>query len=124
MSQLMCELCYEDAKEVGLICPCYALIFYQDKYHILSGEGHKGHIIFTFENVPWPDPDPECKDDLDDESEKEAMRWTDEAAALHHMKLHPHDGYALFSTYMKERRDGFFSMWLFDKCGKLIKESQ
>ena len=77
-NEFACDLCFPNAKEIGMIGEHCYLIEMDGKYHILWGQGHKGDIIHTFTHKPWQDPDPECVAPDDSELSKEAERWISE----------------------------------------------
>jgi hypothetical protein len=78
--------------------------------------------------MPWPDPDPECLNDLPPEQEELANRWLDEVDQLDRTwKIRPAEGHAFLATCLKEggwQGDGIFTFWLYDKAGKLIQAAE
>jgi len=122
MNQWMCELCFPKTKEVGIVAPGYSLIYNENKYHILGGQGHKGHEIVTFEEMPWPDPDPTCADDLTPEQNELAECWLDQAIRFDEkLVMRASETFAFLSACEKTGWDkGSFGFWLFDRAGRLI----
>jgi len=123
MNQWMCELCFPEAKEIGIIAPGgYSLIYNQGKYHILGGQGHRDDEIITFEEMPWPDPDPDCAD-LPPEQEELADRWLDETDRLSEsFKMHPETAFAFLSSCEEAGwKRGGFAHWLFNRAGRMIQ---
>ena len=129
-TQWMCELCFPDAVEIGLVAPGLSLILHEGKYRLLWGQGHKGDVFLTFDNPPWPDPDPEVKPNLSKEDDALAMQWLDAADAELEEKLRTHAsaGYTLVQT-CKESGYGttghkLLNHWLYNKCGRLIADAR
>lgn len=120
-----CYLCYPGASEIGMICGGYALILWEGKYHILGGQGHLGHIEYSFENKPFPDPDPECAEELDPEDEALSERWLDMMEHLSkNLKMDPYTGHELIERCLVvgyDPEEHSFDCWLLDRCGQLIK---
>lgn len=128
MPELMCNLCYKDAIEIGKIADGFSLIFWQDKYHILMEPGHNGNIFYTFKNKPTPDPDPECilpnaapGEDKFDECVEE----------LREFKTSLSNGYELIASCANPLScinhwtgKPFFEYWIVDRCGKMIAEHE
>jgi hypothetical protein len=120
----MCELCFPDAAEIGIITEGYSLILDKGKYSILGGQGHRGHEIYTFSDKPFLDPDPECDHNVGPIAE-EAERWLSLLEKTEKdIKLDPYEGYCLVSQCMQDYnpREEYFIAWLLNKCGKLIAE--
>lgn len=118
----MCKSCFPEAKEIGIIAPGYSLILNNDKYHILGGQGHADHEIFTFDNKPWPDPDPDCKD----ENGELVDKWLEETGKIEQKFKLPVETAFRFLTSCEEKgwKKGSFSNWLFDKCGNMILDHE
>lgn len=123
----MCNLCFPGGVEVGTIAPGYTLIHYQGGYRILAGHGHGvDDILWHFIHDPEPDPDPRCETD--------DTGWLDratEACTLDGrlLPMSAEDGYHFISACVQAGYDRWthdldlhrlFSLWLFDRCGKLI----
>lgn len=111
----VCEDCFHGAKEIGEVTPGYWLVFWKDKYWIIAGSGHYGHELFQFEHKPEEEPE--------DDSWGE---WFSKASCSS-IKLHPNDGY-LFVESCKQAsyniaEDGDIMPWFFNRCGKLIQET-
>ena len=114
-----CESCYPDALEIGMIFPGCSLMLYEKQYHILGGQGHSGDIIFTFENEPFANPDPECNTQ-DPRVAFQSDRWCEQIfQPLSKSLLMPaSDGYQMITEAQKlgyDRRDAFEN-WLANRC--------
>jgi hypothetical protein len=117
----MCDLCYPNSNELGMISDSYSLIFHEGKYHILGGQGHGGEIIFTFPVDPWEDPDPEYKEILPKEIEEAASRWLNDLEKVREVfNLPPEEGWRFVnSLYAVGYTSGCPVAFVFDRCGKL-----
>lgn len=126
-TQWICNLCYPNAEEIGMIFDGCALILHEGKYHIVIGQGHKGDIAYTFENKPFPDPDPECEIE---ELEEKSDQWMEEILTPFedNFKLSPQVGYWLvtsfYNTYPEMDEPRNFSVQFVDVCGKLVEKSE
>jgi len=121
MSEWMCDLCFHNAKEIGMIAPGYALILQNDEYKILAGQGHSDDDIYTFSKKPFVDPDPECLHDKDEIGLAEDI-WLDLMDEVEKtFKLTPRDGhhFVLACTPEYGHKESF-NGWLINKCGILI----
>lgn len=125
MENWMCQMCFPDAKELGIIAPRYSLIFNGGKYHILGGQGHKDEEILTFEDSPWSDPDPECLEILSPQLEELAYRWLKEVGKLENRwKIRIESGHALCLSCEKAGWVcGSVVSWIFNRAGQLIENA-
>jgi hypothetical protein len=128
-----CDLCFPGRTEVGKLGECYALMYHEGKFHLLAGYGHNGDIIHTFETAPWPDPDPENREDLSPEELERANKWMDDAhdefwreEVRGYLALSAEEGHCLVDTC---RELGFgtgshrlFHLWLYDRLGKMAAD--
>ncbi len=90
--EMVCELCYPNAIEVGEIFPDGWLMVNEGKYAIMVAHGHKGYELLFFPDKPTPDPDPECV--LVDDSPE--AKWYDKVDDWSRsVKLSPEEGYFL-----------------------------
>lgn len=116
MNSWVCDFCFPESKEIGLIAPGLALLFHDDKYYLCWGQGHRGDEIFYCEEKPTIDPDPDCLSDSDD--------WMQKAYNAYDRLVMPVDsGYSFMLTCMEggySRECGLIAYWLYDKCGKVL----
>jgi len=117
----VCELCFPNAKEIGKICDYLYLVFWEEKYHLISHNGHKGDILHTFDIIPYEDPDPDCID-----NSIEADIWIENLLSpLQSLKLPVLTGYRIYnaaiSTGFNMKIESIES-WIINKADKLIKE--
>ena len=118
----VCKLCYPNAIEVGEVSDECFLIFWDEKYHLITHPGHRDYIFHTFNFTPWQDPDPECEHDGDAIADV-ADAWLEQVEETLQLKLSPSIGYNLYKQYLSEDpKENIFGMWLFNKCGRLIEE--
>lgn len=124
----MCEECFKDSdgwSEIGIIGELFSLIKHYDVYYILSGQGHKGDIIYEFENIPSVDPTFYMTDD-----EVEEYFKTHDWKAWFNSRVN--EGFMMYVDYvvdlsivlkdfMKATKLSL-SQCLFQKCGELVKE--
>ncbi len=116
-NNITCDLCFPNAK-IGDISDGYELMFYEDKYHIISGNGHLDDILVTFKEKPKVDHDPECLTD-DDSWFKIFEAFEDD------LKLEPREAYNFVSSCLKSgyNINDNFSYWLLNKAGEIIERS-
>lgn len=123
----MCDLCFKEAMEIGILFPDskygYSIIYHENKYHILGGQGHNGDIIFTFKEKPFPDPDPECESE-DENIISLSDSWTEKILRdVEEWKLMPEEGHRLVEEAIKlgYSQQESFPTWFSNYCGEIVK---
>lgn len=120
---LMCESCFPDGIEIGTITEGFSLIYHDKQFKIVEAPGHRGNSIYTFPERPWPDPNPDEEDNVDDELQENWLRLLRQVEKT--LILPPQTGYALVHGVVSEATcGGSFQYWLLDKCGKMVVEYQ
>jgi hypothetical protein len=126
-SIFMCNFCFPDAKEIGIISPGYALIYKDRLFHILGHQGHKEDEIFTFPVTPWEAPEEvDVKYNISGLKSKYTqaeLKWFKDADKTRKAFVVPvEEGYFFILSLKKEKmQPGCPVSWVFNKCGKLIR---
>jgi hypothetical protein len=132
----MCEMCFPNGKEIKDFGDGLSLIYNNDKYALLAGQGHKGDELFIFDKMPTPDPYSQLMDDNiyetyqpSAEQERSSNEWWDRIQSLD-WKLDIPTGwwfYNIFSRegYMKNptKEHNMFEPWVYNYLGKIIAQS-
>lgn len=123
----MCELCYPGSSTISKIAKGVYLCIYENRYHIVGGQGHEGDIIYTFNTTP-------CflGENEEEISKNEELYNQFEIACRdleeNPLKMDPFEAWRLVDACIKSslydpERDGYnFTLWLFSYCGNLIKK--
>lgn len=120
--EMLCELCFPVAVEIGQIFPGGWLVENKGWYFIIASDGHKDDILLFFPNKPTPDPDPDVK-----EPEK-YMWWVDAIADWENkIKMTPQDGYFLVSGCLEagwkgSKGQGTMLVWLYERAAKMVED--
>lgn len=131
-TEWMCDLCFKEDIEIGMIAPGLALCKSGDTYYGLGGQGHTDDEEFWFTKKPMPDPTFLLTDEEEEEwyAEEANQPIWDEwfAEAQNAIKWHHGDpvwGYDLVSACIEagydRRKHGYFDYWLFHTAGELIE---
>ena len=116
MNQMVCDLCFPKAVEIGELVKDHFLMENEGQYSIIVAQGHKGHELLFFPDKPTPDPDPDCKSDDCSWLDK-VLEWQETA------KLDVVDGYYLVKACKESGYEyGDVLIWLYEKAGEMINE--
>ncbi len=122
-NEMVCEMCYPNAKEIGEVAPDLYLMENDGTYAIMSAPGHKNYEIFFFPDKPTPDPDPENLHE-DGPILEASVAWVDKVLDwADTIKLRPEDGYFVCSAAEEAGWDhGNVLMWLYNRAGQLLEK--
>lgn len=127
-----CPMCYPGATEIGKIAGHYYLTkLTNEKYVIMGGQGHLDDDVFTFQSTPEVDPFDEMTDD--EINQAPPILVSKQAAyqdKLDNVRIIMDclEGYNLITACLKDgiydfERDGSnFNAFLFNHCGKMIRD--
>jgi hypothetical protein len=134
MNVWVCDLCYSDATEIGIIAPRFALTKEKNKYKIVGGAGHSGSTIYTFVRKPVMDPEysvfflPDEEADAWYDNNVAQIELADNWIAKHltplgNMRLDVIEAHYFWDSCVEmgfnPKEDNFY-YWLINKCGFLI----
>jgi len=122
-NEWVCDLCFPESKEIGMIGPGLALLHHDNKYYLCWGQGHNGDEIFYCEETPTIDPDPECECEGLTEYEDKWMERAD--AAFERLNMAPDSGHSFVETckvggFSHESPHRMLVYWLYNRCGELV----
>jgi len=128
----ICNLCFPGGIEFGFIGDG-SLIFYDNKYMLLCGQGHRDDEIYVFPEKPTSNPlgsnslpDDEW-DALPTDKQNKECEWIENIYELtRDAKFHIGDAYNFVDACIKngdvDRNNGSIWVQIWHRCGTLIEE--